>query len=236
LADLGKQSKYRADKGMPRILIIDDDERMRRLLRARLEDSYHIIDTGDPEQAIALTLQYKPDAILLDLMMPNFPGFEVCQNLFALTFTQQIPVFIISGETAKTCKDFCLNLGSARYFEKPVDFDRLKAGLAAVLRDNQPERRTEARIRLNVILKLRGKDKYGAPFELFTTAENVSANGFWCSCTAALERGARVDVFLCREGEPYVGTACAVRAEWRDAPNPLYGFRFVGKPVEWVLE
>src|ERR1700722_10062305 len=115
---------------MPRILIIDDDETMRRLLRARLEDAYHIIDTGDPEQAIALTLQYKPDAILLELMMPNFSGFEVCQNLFALSLAQQIPIFI-SGETAKTCKEFGLNLGSARYFEKPVDFDRLRAGLAA---------------------------------------------------------------------------------------------------------
>ena len=220
---------------MPRILIIDDDETMRRLLRARLEDAYHIIDTGDPEQAIALTLQYQPDAILLELMMPNFSGFEVCQNLFALSLAQQIPIFIISGETAKTCKEFALNLGSARYFEKPVDFDRLRAGLAAVLQDNRPERRTEVRIRLNVILKLRGKDKYGAPFELFTTTENVSLNGFACSCTAVLEQGATVDVVLCRDGESYAGTARAVRAEWRDASNPLYGFRFVGKPAEWVF-
>ena len=221
---------------MPRILIIDDDEGMRRLLRARLEDVYHIIDTGDPEQAIALTLQYKPDAILLDLTMPSFSGFEVCQTLSALSFTQHIPIFIISGETAKTCKDFCLNLGSAGYFEKPVDFDRLRAGLAAVLRDKRPERRTEIRIRLNVILKLRGKDKYGAPFELFTTTQNVSVNGFLCGCAVALEKDAAVDVFLCREGEHYAGTARAVRAEWRDAPNPLYGFRFVSKPAEWVLQ
>ena len=42
--------------GVPRILIIDDDETMRGLLRDRLEDAYQIIDTGDPEQAIALAL------------------------------------------------------------------------------------------------------------------------------------------------------------------------------------
>jgi CheY-like chemotaxis protein len=220
---------------MQRILIIDDDERMRRLLRARLEDAYHIIDSGDPEQAIALTLQYKPDAILLDLMMPNFSGFEVCQTLSALTFTQQIPIFIISGEAATKCKAFCQNLGSAGYFEKPVDFDQLRADLASVLRDKRPERRTEVRIRLNVILKLRGKDKYGAPFELFTTTENVSVNGFLCSCAVALEKDATVDVLLCHEGEHYAGTARAVRAEWRDTPNPRYGFCFVSKPSEWVL-
>src|SRR6202041_3483024 len=66
--------------GVPRILIIDDDETMRGLLRDRLEDAYQIFDTGDPEQAIALALEHKPDGVLLDLMMPNFSGFEVCQT------------------------------------------------------------------------------------------------------------------------------------------------------------
>lgn len=221
---------------MPRILIIDDDETMRRLLRDRLEDAYQIIDTGDPEQAIALTLQYKPDAVLLDLMMPKFSGFEVCQTLAALSFTQQIPIFIVSGEAATKYKAFCQNLGSAGYFEKPVDFDLLRGRLDAALRAKRPERRTEVRIRLNVILKLRGKDKHGKPFELFTTTENVSVNGFLCSCTTVLEKDVTVEVFICREGEHYAGTARAVRAEWPDTPNPRYGFRFVSKPTQWVLQ
>ena len=209
---------------------------MRRVLRDRLEDAYQIIDTGDPEQAIALTLQEKPDAVLLDLMMPKFSGFEVCQTLAALSFTQQIPIFIVSGEAATKYKAFCQNLGSAGYFEKPVDFDLLRAGLAAALRDKRPERRTEVRIRLNVILKLRGKNNHGMSFELFTTTENVSVNGFLCSCTATLEKDATVEVFICREGEHYAGTARAVRAEWRDTPNPRYGFRFVSKSTQWVLQ
>jgi len=221
---------------VPQILIIDDDETMRGLLRDRLEDAYQIIDTGDPEQAIALALQHKPDAVLLDLMMPKFSGFEVCQTLTSLSFTQQIPIFIISGEAATKYKVFCQNLGSAGYFEKPLDFDKLRACVAAVLRDKKADHRTEARVRLNVILKLRGKDKTGTPFELFTTTENVSANGFFCGCAAALEKDATLDVFLCHEGEHSVGTACVVRTESRDMPLPRYGFRFVKKPAQWILQ
>jgi putative two-component system response regulator len=92
---------------MPRILIIDDDESMRTLLRDRLGASYQIIETGDPEQAIALALQHKPDAVLLDLMMPNFSGFEVCQTLNTLSFTQQIPILIMSGQAATKYTVFC---------------------------------------------------------------------------------------------------------------------------------
>src|ERR1700722_20363451 len=196
---------------MPRILIIDDDKVMRNLLRIGLEDIYQILETGDPEQAIALALQHKPDAVLLDLMMPNFSGFEVCQALTDLSYTQQIPIFIVSGEIATKYKVFCQNLGAAGYFEKPVDFNHLRACLAAVLRDKKVEHRTEARVRLNVILKLRGKDNNGIPFELLTTTENVSANGFFCGCTAALEKDAILDVFLCHEGENSAGKAGVVR-------------------------
>ena len=60
---------------MPRLLIVDDDDAVRKVLRFRLKDSYEIIDTKSPEEALALALQQKPDAILLDLMMPRCSGF-----------------------------------------------------------------------------------------------------------------------------------------------------------------
>src|SRR5579862_4348048 len=65
---------------VPKLLVVDDDESIRGLLRTRLSDSYQIVETGDPEQALALALEHKPDAILLDLMMPGFSGFELCQS------------------------------------------------------------------------------------------------------------------------------------------------------------
>jgi CheY-like chemotaxis protein len=66
---------------MPRILIVDDDEAIRRLVRLNLTDLYEIFDTGQPEEALALALEHKPDAILLDLRMPGYSGFELCKTL-----------------------------------------------------------------------------------------------------------------------------------------------------------
>ena len=116
---------------MRRLLLIDDDESMRKLLRFQLESSYQITDTSDPEQGIVLALQQKPDAILLDLMMPRYSGFEVCQTLSSLSFTQNIPIFIVSGESSARYEGFCRNLGAKGFFQKPVDFERLRKELAA---------------------------------------------------------------------------------------------------------
>ncbi len=221
---------------MPRILIVDDDDSMRGVLKDRLEDVYDIIDTGDPKEAIALALQHKPDAILLDLMMPQFSGFEICHSLSSLSFTQQIPILIVSGEPAMKYQGFCQNLGASGYFEKPVDFQQLKSRLTSLLQIKRPDRRTEARVRLNVILKLKGTDETGTPFELLTTTENVSANGFLCGCTAAISKDATVEVYLCGEDEHYAGSARVVRTESHASGCSRYGFGFVEKPTKWILQ
>jgi PleD family two-component response regulator len=52
-----------------RILVIDDDEAMRGMIRHRLQGEYEIVETGDPTEALALALEHKPDCILLDLSM-----------------------------------------------------------------------------------------------------------------------------------------------------------------------
>jgi PleD family two-component response regulator len=70
---------------VPRILVVDDDDSMRNILRMRLADEYEVIDTGDPELALGLALEHKPDAVVLVLVMPKVSGFELCQNLRALS-------------------------------------------------------------------------------------------------------------------------------------------------------
>jgi len=221
---------------VPLILIVDDDEAMRGLIRERLEDAYKIIDTGNPEGALSLALQSKPDCILLDLMMPEFSGFELCQTLASLSFTRLIPIFVITGEPAARYKDSCMNLGAKEYFEKPLNFGQLRSRLAAVLESKQHERRAEVRVRLRALLKLRGTDTSGRKFELLTTTDDVSASGFLCGCHALLERDAIVEVWLRSGGvELQVGRARMVRVEWPNTAWQRHGFRFVEKPHDWVL-
>lgn len=221
---------------MQKILIVDDDPAMRGMLRKRLANTYEIIDTGNPEQALGLALEHKPDAILLDLMMPKFSGFELCQSFHSLSYTALIPIFVISGESAAKYKEHCENLGAIGFFEKPVDFDELKSRLAAELLSKRPERRSSVRVRIRIALKLRGTDASGKPFEELTATENVSAEGFLCNCAQSLLKDAIVEVFLASGTECYVGRARVVRKEASGAPWQRYGFQFQEKTLEWVLQ
>src|SRR6202171_2711218 len=101
--------------------MFDDEEATPLLLRINLADRYEIIDTGNPEQALAMAMQDKPNAILLDLRMPKYSGFELCRTLNSLTSTQLIPLIIVSGEPGATTKTLCKELGAKAFFEKPID-------------------------------------------------------------------------------------------------------------------
>ena len=221
---------------MDKLLIVDDEEAMRRLLRINLADRYEILDTGNPEQALAMAMQGKPNAILLDLRMPKYSGFELCRILKSMNSTQLIPLIIISGEAGATTKLFCQELGATAYFEKPVDFDALRVGLAKVLHTAQPERRSEVRVRLRVTLKLRGTDINEKPFEEVSATENVSRSAFLSGCTVLLRKDSIIEVYLGVGETKFVGTARVVRSEWCDTPYPRYAFRFVQKEGDWILQ
>jgi DNA-binding response OmpR family regulator len=221
---------------MAKLLVVDDEEAVRRLIRLNLMDSYEIVDTGEPEQALALALEHKPDAILLDLRMPRYSGFGLCQTFTSFSATQLIPVFVISGEAGSKTKEFCRDLGVVAYFEKPVDFDALRQSLEAVLKNGRKERRKEARVRLRVPLKFSGTDQNDEAFTVLTTSENISRSSFFCSCGVALRINSIVVVNLVGSGEALVGKARVVRAELPETSYPRYAFHFVEKTDQWVLE
>jgi len=223
-------------QGKQRLLVVDDDESFQKLIRFRLKDRFEISQTSSPQEALALTLQDKPDAILLDLMMPKYSGLEVCQTLTSLSFTHMIPVIFVSGEPAANYREFCEKLGAKGYFQKPVDFDALQARLEEVLQRKPPERRAHPRVRLKVPLILRGIDSQGRAFELQTFTEDVSVGGCSCGCTAALKVNAIVEVALLSEGrQEFVGEARVAHVAWPETPAQRCGFQFLQKPAHWVL-
>jgi CheY-like chemotaxis protein len=218
-----------------KLLVVDDEEAMRRLLRLNLSDNYEIVETGEPEHALAIALEQKPDTILLDLRMPKYSGYELCQTFTTFSGTQLIPVVVISGEAGSKTKDFCKGLGVAAYFEKPVDFDALNKRLEEILTTSRKERRSEIRVRLRVPLRLRGRKADGTAFEVLTMTENVSLSGFLCACDISLATETIVEVYLVGSEEP-AGTARIVRSEGPDSKFPRYGCRFVQKTGAWVLQ
>jgi DNA-binding response OmpR family regulator len=220
---------------MRRLLIVDDDEAMRRLFRLNLSDNYEIVDTADPEQALALAMEHKPDAILMDLRMPKHSGLGLCRALGAINKAEPVPIFIVSGETASEVKQSCKEMGTAGFFEKPVDFDALRISLGKVKRQTQVPR-AEVRVQIRVELNLSGTDSNGKEFKESTFTENVSVSSFLCALSATLAQDSIVEVFLARGHDQCVGKARVMRTEARQGASSLYAFRFTEKKGEWILQ
>jgi len=220
---------------MEKLLLVDDDEALRRLMRLELSDTFEIIDSGEPEECLALALEHKPHAILLDLRMPKYSGYELLQTFTAFSHTQRIPVIIVSGEAGGQTKEHCKQLGAFSYFEKPIDFEALRTCLSQIANTRKFVPRTEVRVRLHVPLKLKGTDSQGNKFEESTVTENVSLSGFLCACTADLKANSVVDVYMTAYCEDYVGKAEIIHSAAKTGLVRPYGFRFVEKTGPWVL-
>jgi DNA-binding response OmpR family regulator len=222
---------------MAKVLIVDDDDSMRGLISMRLSDTYQTIDTGDPAQALALALEHKPSAILLDLMMPNYSGFELCQSFHSLSYTARTPIFVVSGESSAKYRDYVTNLGASAFIEKPINFSELKSRLATEIQGMKVERRAYVRVRLHLAIKVKGCDETGVAFEETTTTENISAGGFLCPLSRNLTEGSSLQVFLSANGDDrYAGKVRVCRREAPGTPLQRYGCQFLDRTAEWVLQ
>lgn len=226
----------RRDTALPKLLIIDDDESIRKVMGFRLRDSYSIIDSGSPEEALALALQHKPDAILLDLMMPKYSGFEVCQTLSTLSFTSHIPILVVSGESSARYKDLCESIGARGFFQKPVNIEALQKKLASLVVLSHKETQAKPRVRLRVMLRLRGIDSTDTDFEIVTATENIGATGFLCGCSALLGLNSIVEVFLATDVAPFAGKARVTQVNWPGTVGQRCDFEFLEKPIDWILQ
>ncbi len=218
---------------MLKILIAARDE-VRHSLRDKLPGGYAILEAADQPEAIALTLRHKPACVLVDLGLPSFAGFEICEACTLFSATRLIPVFALTERPAAEYRNSFWNPGATDYLQLPVDIEELKKRLVRLLRSKPKERRRLVRVRSNSILKITGSDAHGKVFELPTMADDISTRGFLCTCNRALAKDAVVKVFLMGKDEPYVGQARMVRVQWRNTPWQRCAFEFLDKPDHWL--
>jgi class 3 adenylate cyclase/CheY-like chemotaxis protein len=119
----------------PRILVVDDVEDNREILRARLESQGYIVDTAENgEAALAAVAANPPDLILLDVMMPGLDGIETVKLLKADTSLPFIPVILLTAKTDSKDVVAGLEAGADEYLTKPFDHGALQARVKAMLR------------------------------------------------------------------------------------------------------
>ena len=119
-----------------RVLIVEDDVNLSALLRENLLfEGFAVECVSDGDLAIGRARVFMPDLIVLDIMLPNTNGFELCG---ALRGSRHTPILIVSARGQKADKLRGLNLGADDYITKPFDLDELLARVNAVLRRSRP--------------------------------------------------------------------------------------------------
>lgn len=114
--------------GKKKILIIDDEVDLVTLVKMRLElHNYHIIPLYTSKRSLEIAKREKPDLILLDIMMPDKDGYEVCRELKSDETTADIPIILFTAkpEQKKYLKTGTESIGADDYILKPFDIENL---------------------------------------------------------------------------------------------------------------
>lgn len=108
-----------------KILVADDEEDLRGFLASELSREHEVIEARDGVEALALTRQYEPDLVLLDYMMPDKNGMEVCRAIRADHRLSHIPVIMLTARADETVKIECLRAGASDFVSKPFALGEL---------------------------------------------------------------------------------------------------------------
>ena len=138
---------------MQRIIVADDVELNREILRSMLEDDYIVEVAKDGEQAIGKLREYYRETavVLLDLQMPHTDGFAVIDEMKGKGWIKKIPVLVISGDYAVEVENRCFEMGVADFIHKPFERSivkkRIKNAVDLFNGKNQLERKVQEQAR-----------------------------------------------------------------------------------------
>lgn len=118
-----------------RVLIVDDDESIREVAQVSLElvGGYEVLTADHGTRGLEVAGEALPDAILLDLMMPDLDGTEVFARLQGEAATRQIPVIFMTAKAQQQQLDDLRTIGAAGVIAKPFDAMTLASQVAAIL-------------------------------------------------------------------------------------------------------
>lgn len=118
-----------------RILIVDDDNNIAELISLYLtKECFETMIVNDGEEALRVFPEFKPNLVLLDLMLPGMDGYQVCREMWAQS---PVPIIMLSAKGEVFDKVLGLELGADDYMIKPFDSKELVARVKAVLRRYQ---------------------------------------------------------------------------------------------------
>lgn len=121
------------------IIIVDDEVMTRQMLRMLLElQGFEVIEAEDGIEALERTFKYRPDIMILDVMMPRMDGLTACRKLRSRPETADMPVIMLSGKTQSNAAKEGLAAGADLYMSKPMKTDQLLSALRELLASGRP--------------------------------------------------------------------------------------------------
>jgi two-component system KDP operon response regulator KdpE len=155
----------------PRILVVEDETQLRFALRRYLEESgYAVRDVEDGVSALREFASFKPDVVLLDLMLPDTSGVEICKQIRA---SSETPIVVLSALGDEKTKVQALDEGADDYLTKPFGVDELFARIRVALRHGSSLRANQPLIKIGDLtidlehrhVTLRGHEVHLSPTE-----------------------------------------------------------------------
>jgi len=117
------------------VLVVEDEEDIVRLITFHLEkEGYRVTGTGSGREALELAYENPPDLVVLDIMLPEMDGLEVCRRLRTGKKTAKIPILILSAKKEELDRVLGLELGADDYMVKPFSVRELVARVRAMFR------------------------------------------------------------------------------------------------------
>jgi DNA-binding response OmpR family regulator len=115
-----------------RIVVVEDEAELAAAVAARLRSDGHDVQlAGDGPDGVAMVLSWRPDAVVLDLMLPGFDGLEVCRQIQR---DRPVPVIMLTARGSETDRVVGLEIGADDYLCKPFSMRELAARVRALLR------------------------------------------------------------------------------------------------------
>lgn len=223
------------------ILVVDDEIRLRDMLRVYLEkEGYRVVEAGNGREALYVARYEKPDLIILDLMMPELGGYD-----FMRTYRKEAetPVIMLTAKIEETDKVIGLELGADDYVAKPFGISELIARVRAVLRRVNKHDATSSILRVaDIVLDRAGRvvqvggrqvDLTPSEFEILAALMALPGRAF-----------SRLDLLERTSGDAYEGYERTIDVHIRnlrakiesDPSNPQYvqtvygmGYRFTAE-------
>jgi response regulator RpfG family c-di-GMP phosphodiesterase/tRNA A-37 threonylcarbamoyl transferase component Bud32 len=243
----GPVARGRADTPRPHVLIIDDQETLRRLCRATLElAGYHCSETGDGETALHLVHLERIDLVLLDLNLPGIDGYEVCRRLRERPPQPHLKVIVISGRGNQDQLAEALPRGADDYMSKPFAPRQLEAKVRHALELKEAQDRVDTLTRhlvqtnrqLEQSLQARAGDVRQAQDALLFGMARLAElrDGETAGHLRRMQRFARCLAEHASEMPPWNGLVDAFFLEQLERCVPLHDIGKTGLPDEVLLK